>query len=126
MKENIKKNKKVICFDLDNIICTTVGNNYLQSKPILKNILIINKIYTQGHYVKIFTARFMGRSKENVSLATKRGYKFTVEQLKKWKVRYNELIFGKPSYDIFIDDKNHNFDKNWAKSILKNLKELNK
>ena len=125
MKQNIKK-KKVICFDLDNVICKTLNNNYPQSKPIIKNIFIINKIYAQGYYVKIFTARFMGRSKENARLATKRGYEFTEKQLKKWKVRYNQLIFGKPSYDLFIDDKNHNFDKNCSITILQNLKNPNK
>ena len=43
----------------------------------------------------------------------------TINQLKKWKVNYHEVIFGKPSYDIFVDDKSLFFDKNWSKSIIK-------
>ena len=27
---------------------------------------------------------------------------------------------GKPEYDLFIDDKNHNFNKNWSKNLEKN------
>ena len=42
-------------------------------------------------------------------------------QLKKWKVNYNELIFGKPSYDLFIDDKCIFFKKNWYNYIIKKL-----
>lgn len=126
MKKNIQNKKIVICFDLDNVICKTINNNYSQSQPIKKNISTINKIYNRGYYVKIFTARFMGRSKENAVKASKKGYNFTKRQLKKWKVKYDQLIFGKPSYHLFIDDKNHNFNANWSKTILQNLKNFNK
>ena len=37
----------------------------------------------------------------------------TVSQLKSWKVKYHSLFFGKPSFDIFIDDKSLFFKKNW-------------
>ena len=36
--------KKTICFDLDNVICKTLGNNYKSSLPIKKNIKTINKL----------------------------------------------------------------------------------
>ena len=37
---------KTICFDVDNIICkTNTKRNYLNSKPIKKNIKVINKLY---------------------------------------------------------------------------------
>ena len=32
----------------------------------------------------------------------------TEKQFKKWGVKYHELRFGKPIYDLFIDDKNIN------------------
>ena len=47
----------------------------------------------------------MGRNKDNIKKATKQGYKQTFNQLKKWKVKFHELRFGKPSYDVFVDDK---------------------
>ena len=66
----------------------------------------------------------MGRNKENVAKAKKQGYKMTRNQLKKWNVKYHKLIFGKPSFDMFIDDKTLFFKKDWYKLIDKNLKKI--
>lgn len=115
-------NKKIICFDLDNTLCKTKGNFYKNSKPIKNKIILVNKLYDKGYIIKIFTARFMGRSNESITLAKKKGYKFTKKQLDKWSLKYHYLIFGKPSYDLFIDDKNLGFQKNWDKKILNILK----
>lgn len=115
----LKKYKKIICFDLDNTICKTKKNFYKNSLPIKKNIKCINSLFDQGYYIKIFTARFMGRSNEDKILAEKKGLKFTKKQLKKWNLKYNEIIFGKPSYDLIIDDKALFFKKDWVKAIKK-------
>ena len=64
--------KKKYCFDIDGVICKTIGNNYKNSKPILIAINKINKLYEEGNYIIIFTARFMGRSKENKKIAKKK------------------------------------------------------
>ena len=61
----------------------------------------------------IFTSRYIGRSKEKVSLAKKKGYNFTKQQLINWGLKFHKLKFGKPSYDVFVDDKNFLFEKNW-------------
>ena len=79
-------NKKIICFDLDNTLCKTEGNFYKNSKPVKNKILLVNKLYDKGYIIKIFTARFMGRSNENIKKATNLGYNFTKIQLKKWGV----------------------------------------
>lgn len=100
--------KKILCFDIDGTICETRKNFYHVSKPKKKIIKLINQMYDKGYYIKIFTARFMGRSNENKILAESKGKKITINQLKKWNVKYNKLIFGKPSYDYFIDDKAFN------------------
>ena len=47
----------------------------------------------------------MGRSNENIFKAKKAGFNFTKNQLKKWGLRFNKLILGKPSADFYIDDK---------------------
>jgi isochorismate hydrolase len=112
----------IFCFDLDNVLCQSFGNNYKKSKPIKKNIKILKILKKQGHYIKIFTSRYMGRNNENRTLAKKQGYQFTKVQLKNWGVVYDELIFGKPSYDIFVDDKNLSFKKDWSNDILKKIK----
>lgn len=112
----------VLCFDLDNVICTTLGNDYKNSKPKKKVIQLINQLYTEGYTIKIFTARYMGRNNENIIKAKKQGYAFTFKQLKKWNLKYHKLIFGKPSFDLYIDDKSLFFKKNWLKLVKKKLK----
>ena len=59
-----------------------------------------------------------------IKISEKQGYKFTKNQLKKWNVSYDELIFGKPSYDIFVDDKNLSFEKIGQKNLKKDKKKL--
>ncbi len=122
----MKKNKKLIlCFDIDNVICKTKKNkNYFLSKPILKNINCINNLFNKGYYIKLFTARYMGRSKENIRLAKKKAKNLTITQLKRWNVLHHELIFGKPSYDLFIDDKSIFYKKNWSKKIENEIKKI--
>ena len=113
---------KILCFDLDNVICFTKGNDYDKSKPNKKIISLINNLYKDGYTIKIFTARYMGKFKGNSKKATKYGYKKTFTQLKKWELNFHELILGKPSYDLFIDDKALGFKKNWVKQFKQIIK----
>jgi hypothetical protein len=114
--------KKILCFDIDNVICYTKKSDYKNSKPIKKNIQLINFFYSKGFFIKIFTSRFMGRNNENTFKAKSDGYSFTKNQLNKWGLKYHKLIFGKPSYDLFIDDKCLFYEKNWGHRIKKILK----
>jgi hypothetical protein len=118
----IRSKKEIICFDIDNVICRTKSNYYSKSLPNINSINKINELYKKGYQIKIFTSRFMGRSKENIKLARKKGLRLTKKQLKIWGVKYHKLIFGKPSYDLFIDDKAIFFKKNWYKKINNFLK----
>jgi histidinol phosphatase-like enzyme len=108
---------KKYCFDIDGVICKTVKKKYKSSKPNNNVIELINNLYDQGNYIIIFTARYMGRNNENVKLAKKQGYNFTHAQLQNWGLKFHKLIFGKPSYDFFIDDKMPFFEPNWFKKI---------
>ena len=109
-------NSKTICFDIDGVVCKTVGNNYHKSKPNKKVINLINKLYKKNKII-LFTSRFMGRNNDKISLAKKEGYKFTVAQLREWGLKYHVLKFGKPSYDLIVDDKSIDFSTGWTKKI---------
>ena len=109
------KNKK-ICFDLDGVICMTNRSEYKKSKPKKKVIKLVNKLYKDNTII-IFTARYMGRNNDKAKIAKKQGYEHTALQLKKWNVSFDKLIFGKPSYDLIIDDKALGFKKDWYKSF---------
>ena len=116
-KLNLSKFKKKDCFDLDGVICKTKKNYYTKSKPIKSSIKVINKLYDEGNYIFIYTSRFMGRSKENIKLANKKGYELTLNQLKKWNLKFHKLLMGKPSYDVIIDDKAVGFTSSWHKKL---------
>jgi capsule biosynthesis phosphatase len=114
---------KKICFDVDNVICrTSKKNEYSQSKPIKKNIKLVNQIFDKGYYVILYTARYMGRYNGNVSKVKKKIKPLTLRQLKNWKVKYHRIYFGKPSFDLFIDDKSLFFTKDWPKLLKKKLR----
>jgi capsule biosynthesis phosphatase len=117
--KNLKR-KKIICFDLDGVICITKDGDYNNSKPIRKNIKKINNLYKK-FIITIFTARFMGRTRGNKKLAENLGKKFTLNQLKKWNVKYDNFYMGKPRYDYYVDDKSIFFKKDWVKNINSKL-----
>ena len=92
-------------FDLDNTICYTVDSKYEESKPMLDRISKVNSLYENGHTIIFHTARGMGRHENNAGLAYLDFYDLTKSQLDKWGVKYHQLFLGKPSGDIYIDDK---------------------
>ena len=59
----MKLKNKILCFDLDGIICKTSKKNYMSARPIKKVINLINKLYFDN-YIIIFTARYMGRNND--------------------------------------------------------------
>lgn len=114
--------KCTLCFDIDGVICTnTINNDYKLSKPIKKNIKLINKLYQKKYIIKLYTARCMGRTFDNRSKAERMIKNLTKRQLREWNVRFDKLFFGKPSFDILIDDKSLCYKKNWHVNLLKKI-----
>lgn len=103
----ISKNKLRICFDLDNTLVTypTVPGDYSTVKPIEKNIKLLNDLKNDGHEIIIHTARRMLTHKNNIGKVIKDIGLVTFENLEKFNIQYDELIFGKPIADIYIDDR---------------------
>ena len=58
----------------------------------------------QGHYLIIHTGRHMRTCNGDVAKVIEKIGKITEEWLDKWNVPYDELVFGKPYADIYIDD----------------------
>jgi len=97
---------KKYCFDLDNTLCRTEGRDYANSTAIQHRIKKVNRLFDSGNHILIYTARGMGYFSGNLELIEKEYRELTENQLKNWGVKYNFLKFGKPSYDLIIDDKN--------------------
>jgi capsule biosynthesis phosphatase len=106
-KDIIAKNKLRICFDLDNTLVTnpTTKGDYSSVKPIYKNIQLLNNLKNDGHEIIIYTARRMETHKGNIGKVIKDIAAITIDTLDKLDITYDELIFGKPIADIYIDDK---------------------
>lgn len=108
----LKSNKKNmrICFDLDNTLVTypTKPYDYTTVKPIKNMIDILKKLKKQGHHIIIHTARRMKTHNHNVGLVIKDIALITINTLNEFNIEYDELIFGKPHADIYIDDKSIN------------------
>ena len=89
----------IVYVDIDETICETPAENrdYSLATPLLSNIQRINDLYDQGHKIVYWTARgsTTGINWESV----------TRSQFDAWGVKFHELKFGKPNYDIFICDK---------------------
>lgn len=93
---------KTIRVDIDQTICWTPSidgeNMYSKSMPNRAKIAVINALFRAGHIIIYWTSR--GSSS---GLDWK---EFTEKQLAEWGCLHHGLEMGKPSYDLFIDDKN--------------------
>ena len=91
-----------ICFDLDETLCT---GKHEKAVPIpgVKDLLF--RLKEKGYHIIIYTARGMGSSNGNIGLAIKKVGRLTLNQLEEWGFVYDEIIFGKPSADLYVDDK---------------------
>jgi len=113
-KERLILPKMRICFDLDNTIVTypTIVNDYSTVKPITSMISLMKKLKDEGHTIIIHTARRMRTHSHNSGAALADIGEITFRTLKEFEIPYDEIIFGKPIADIYIDDKTINPYKN--------------
>ena len=103
----IPQKKLRICFDLDNTLVTfpTIPNDYSSVKPITSNIDLLKKFKKEGHEIIIYTARRMITHNNNIGKVVKDIGLITFNTLEKFNIEYDEIIFGKPIADIYIDDR---------------------
>ncbi len=103
----INKEKLRICFDLDNTLVSypAVAGDYSTVKPINRNVVLLRKLKSDGHEIIIYTARRMKTHNGNIGKVIKDIASITIDTLEKLNIEYDELIFGKPIADIYIDDR---------------------
>mgnify|MGYP000276795264 CR=1 FL=1 len=97
--------KKIIYVDIDGTICNNTFGRYTEAQPFLDRIKKINSLFDDGNTIIFFTARGMNTFKSDVAKVYNEYYNLTESQLKEWNVKYHKLILGKPSADIYVDDK---------------------
>lgn len=99
--------KMRICFDLDNTLVTypQIPGDYSTVNPIHETISLVRTLHNKGHTIIIYTARRMTSHKHNVGAVLKDIGKITFDTLENFNIPYDEIIFGKPIADIYIDDR---------------------
>jgi CMP-N,N'-diacetyllegionaminic acid synthase len=88
---------KTIAFDLDGTLCSLTSGFYENAVPFVERIKHVNELGLEGNRILIFTARGATSGKDLSDL--------TKKQLDDWGLSYDELIFGKPHFDLLVDDK---------------------
>lgn len=91
-----------IVIDMDGTICSEERTySRCLAKPKENAKETINSLYEQGHTIIIYSAR------------TWVEYEMTVDWLRRYGIKYHQLIMGKPIGDVWIDDRAFSFKDNW-------------
>jgi capsule biosynthesis phosphatase len=95
------------CFDLDNTLVTFPKKNgdYRSVEPLERNIAILRYLKKMGHYIIIQTARRMRTHRGNQGKLLADIGRITFDTLERFDIPYDEIYFGKPDADFYIDDK---------------------
>lgn len=106
----IRQEYNTIVVDIDDTISFTHNREFENSEPNKEVIDKINKLYAKGWKIVLFTAR--GAKSCNTLEEREQKYRAVTERwLKKNRVNYNELVFGKMNADYYVDDKNMSIDE---------------
>jgi len=84
----------IVGVDIDGTLCNeTDGWDYENRTPRLDIIKKVNALHKKGWVVVLYTAR---REYDRFK---------TVVWLKKYKVKYDDIIFDKPKFDLYVGDE---------------------
>ncbi len=85
-------------FDVDGVIASIAPeNDYRRARPFAPGIAALNRLHAAGNRVVICTARGDRTGQDWAEM--------THDQLRRWGVQYDELRFGKPAADYYVDDR---------------------
>ena len=114
-----------IVIDLDGTICPTKKDNqsYDELIPYRGAKEKIDQLKADGHYIIIQTARNMATQESNLGRVVKNIGKITLDWLEKHSILYDEIYFGKPNGNVYIDDRALRFNSwdNISSDLLKGL-----
>lgn len=96
-----------IVVDLDGVICPVKGveQSYAELVPLPGAASRLRELRAAGHSVIIVTARNMSTCEGNVGKVVQRVGKLTLDWLDRHGIEYDEIHFGKPNGEVYIDDR---------------------
>lgn len=100
-----------LAIDIDGTICSfrQEGQTYADVEPLPGAVEKLQEMKKNGHYIILLTARHMKTCNGNVGLVVARQGKTLLDWLGKHGIPYDEIWFGKPQADIYIDDNGYRF-----------------
>lgn len=95
-----------ICIDLDGVVAgfKAPGQTYADVLPVPGAVEKVCSLKASGHRIILYTARHMNTCQGNVGMVIARVGEITLEWLRRHGIPYDEIYFGKPWADIYIDD----------------------
>ena len=101
-----------ICIDLDGVICQLKkpGQEYADLDPVPGAVEKLKLLRRGGHYLIIFSARHMKTCDGNVGKVIAKQGAATLDWLARHGIEYDEIHFGKPYADVYIDDNGLRFE----------------
>ena len=119
-----------ICIDIDGVLASfkKEGQTYADVDPIEGSVEVLKMWKEQGHYLILHTARHMKTCDGNVGKVIAKVGQITIDWLDKHGFVYDELLFGKPWAEVYIDDNAFRFSswedlKGDAEKVLPQYKE---
>jgi capsule biosynthesis phosphatase len=103
-----------ICIDIDGVLCELrpPDKQYADLEPLPGAVEKMTSLKRAGHYLILCTARHMATCNSNVGLVVARQGKTLLDWLAEHKIPYDEIWFGKPHADVYLDDNGFRFT-NW-------------
>lgn len=97
-------------FDIDGTICPIKKKNEKYEDLIPFNNIVekINYYHRNGAKIILYTSRNMNTYGGNLGLINKNTAKVLINWLDKWKIPYDEIIYGKPwpgHKGFYVDDR---------------------
>ena len=101
-----------ICIDIDGVLCELrrEGQSYADVAPIAGSSEKVRALRAAGHHIILYTSRHMKTTAGNVGLVLARQGRITLEWLARHGFEFDEIHFGKPHADVYIDDNAVRFE----------------
>ena len=98
-------NNVKLVFDIDDTICNNKNRDYENAEPMMEVINKINYLHDNGAKITLYTSRGMVSCNGDLEKIIAKNCDVLKRWLAKNNVKYDDLIFGKPIGDLYIDDK---------------------
>lgn len=93
---------RTLCVDLDHTLCVSTPAAYDTATPIAGAAEALDRLRASGWLIVIFTARHFLH------------WRTTVEWLRRYGFRYDQIVFGKPPARFYVDDRAIPYEGDWS------------